>query len=96
MRTALFKELGGFDPLFPVNYGDVDLCLRARRAGFLVVYEPAALLRHDECQSRPPGTRAEERQLFQERWADWLEREDPFYSPNLTRSREDASLRGIE
>ena len=92
MRKSVFEELGGFDEQFPVNYNDVDLCLRARRAGYEVIVEPAAVLRHYECQSRQAGVRLEERYLFEQRWAAWLERGDPFYSPHLSRTREDAGL----
>jgi GT2 family glycosyltransferase len=92
MRKSVFEELGGFDESFPVNYNDVDLCLRARQAGYDVIVEPAAVLRHDECQSRQAGVRFEERYAFEQRWAAWLERGDPFYSPHLTRTREDAGL----
>jgi GT2 family glycosyltransferase len=92
MRQSVFEELGGFDESFPVNYNDVDLCLRARQAGYEVMVEPAALLRHYECQSRQAGVRLEERYLFEQRWAAWLERGDPFYSPHLRRTLEDAGL----
>jgi len=92
IRKRVFEELGGFDETFPVNYNDVDLCLRARQAGYEVIVEPAALLRHYECQSRQAGVRLEERYLFEQRWAAWLERGDPFYSPHLRRTLEDAGL----
>ena len=92
IRRQLFEELGGFDESFPVNYNDVDLCLRARQAGYEVIVEPAALLRHYECQSRQAGVRLEERYLFEQRWAAWLDRGDPFYSPYLRRTLEDAGL----
>ena len=92
MRRSVFQELGGFDESFPVNYNDVDLCLRARQAGYEVIVEPAALLRHDECQSRQAGVRLEERYLFEQRWGALLERGDPFYSPHLRRTAEDAGL----
>jgi GT2 family glycosyltransferase len=92
IRKSVFEELGGFEEAFPVNYNDVDLCLRAREAGYEVIIEPAAVLRHYECQSRAPGVRLEERERFEQRWAEWLERGDPFYSPHLTTSREDAGL----
>jgi GT2 family glycosyltransferase len=92
IRKCVFQELGGFDESFPVNYNDVDLCLRARQAGYQVIVEPAALLRHQECQSRQAGVRLEERYLFEQRWAAWLERGDPFYSPYLRRTVEDAGL----
>lgn len=92
IRRSVFAELDGFDESFPVNYNDVDLCLRARRAGYEVLVEPAAVLRHYECQSRQAGVRLEERYLFEQRWAAWLERGDPFYSPHLRRTLEDAGL----
>ena len=93
IRKRVFDELGGFDTAFAVNYNDVDLCLRAREAGFEVLYEPAAALVHREGQTRSPGTRYEERELLYQRWGNKLEQGDPFYNPNLTRVREDASLR---
>ncbi len=92
IRKSVFQELGGFDETFPVNYNDADLCLRARQAGYQVIVEPAALLRHRECQSRQAGVRLEERHAFEQRWAAWLERGDPFYSPYLRRAAEDAGL----
>jgi GT2 family glycosyltransferase len=92
IRKSVFEELGGFDESFLVNYNDVDLCLRARQAGYEVIVEPAAVLRHYECQSRQAGVRLEERYLFEQRWAAWLERGDPFYSPYLRRTQEDAGL----
>lgn len=92
IRKSVFEELGGFDESFPVNYNDVDLCLRARQAGYEVIVEPAALLRHYECQSRQAGVRLEERYLFEQRWAAWVEGGDPFYSPYLRRTIEDAGL----
>lgn len=92
VRRAVFEELGGLDTAFPVNYNDVDFCLRARRAGYEIVYEPAAVLRHYESGTRPRGTTWHERELFYERWGNLIEQGDPYYSPNLTRSREDCSL----
>jgi len=92
IRKGVFEELGGFDEAFPVNYGDADLCLRARQAGYEVLIEPAATLRHYECRTRGPGVSLEERERWQERWAEWLEADDPFYTPHLTTKREDASL----
>lgn len=92
IRHTVFQELGGFDPDFPVNYNDADLCLRARQLGYRVVFEPAARLRHSECQTRTPGVRFEERERWEERWGEFLARGDPFYSAWLTKVRENCSL----
>ena len=83
IRRHIFQELKGFDADFPVNYNDADLCLRTRAAGYEVVFEPAASLRHDECATRASGTKVEERELFWERWAELLEQPDPYFTPYL-------------
>jgi GT2 family glycosyltransferase len=93
IRRELFEKVGGFDPVFPVNYNDVDLCLRVREAGYEIVCEPGAVLRHSEGQSRAPGTRLWERERFQERWMDRLTLPDPYYSPHFDTSLEEPALR---
>jgi len=49
IRRALFEELGGFDERFFVYFDDVDLCLRARRAGWRVVHFAGAEAHHRGC-----------------------------------------------
>ena len=93
VRKQVFDEMGGFDDRFPINHNDVDLCLRIGRAGYRIVYESSAVLKHYECQTRRGGVSFPERQQWYSRWADEIDRGDPYYSPNLTRIREDASLR---
>lgn len=48
LRADVFREVGGFDEDFPVTYNDLDLCLRVRSRGYLIVYTPYALLYHYE------------------------------------------------
>ncbi|MBK4723104.1 glycosyltransferase family 2 protein [Azospirillum sp. YIM DDC1] len=49
IRRSLFEELGGFDERFFVYFDDVDLCLRARRAGWEVVHFAGAEAFHKGC-----------------------------------------------
>ncbi len=93
IRAADFRRLGGFDPGFPVNFNDVDLCFRLRAAGLTVIVDVEAELRHDESRTRTGGTTYQERQLFFQKWASTLERTDPFYTPHLAQNNEDLSLR---
>jgi glycosyltransferase involved in cell wall biosynthesis len=52
-RTALYRELGGFDETeFRVAYNDVDFCLRAVAGGQRVVVSPQAVLQHLGSASR--------------------------------------------
>ena len=92
VRRRVFEELNGFDTCFPVNYNDVDLCLRARDAGYQVICEASAVLRHQESKTRVRGVSWDERERFYARWGRLIEQGDPFYSPHLTRTKEDCSL----
>ena len=91
-RRDVFEEIGGFDEeRLPVTFNDVDLCLKLRRAGYLIVYTPFAKLYHHESATRRRSVEALETDVMRERWPDLLER-DPYYNPNLTRERADFSL----
>jgi GT2 family glycosyltransferase len=91
-RREVFEEVGGFDEAsLPVTFSDVDLCLKMRRAGYLIVYTPFAKLYHHESSSRRLSVEPRETQVMRERWADVLAN-DPFYNPNLSRVRADFSL----
>lgn len=47
MPRALFRELGGFDPVYaPAYCEDADLSLRLRSRGYRLRYEPDALVAH--------------------------------------------------
>lgn len=53
VRRSLYEELGGMDAQeFPHLWADVDLCLRARGAGYLTVWTPHATLLHEGGASR--------------------------------------------
>jgi GT2 family glycosyltransferase len=94
IKASLFRDLGGFAGKFPINYNDTDLCLRVREAGYRVVYDAGAVLRHYECQTRGRGiVTLRERESWFDCWGELVEDGDPFYSPHLTREREDLSLR---
>jgi GT2 family glycosyltransferase len=91
-----FWEVGGFDSAaFPVAYNDIDLCLKLGRKGYRVLYTPHACLHHFEAFSKSedqldPGDT--EIKTFQQRWKDVIAA-DPYYNPNLSRTREDYSFR---
>ncbi|MDR6954457.1 GT2 family glycosyltransferase [Ancylobacter sp. 3268] len=92
VTRACLDAVGGLDELrFAEDCNDIDLCLRARHAGFEVVFTPLATLIHHESASRldNPGspisaTRREEWARFEALWAP-SRHIDPHYSPNLRR-----------
>ena len=91
-RRDVFDEVGGFDEDLPVSFGDVDLCLKMRRAGYTIVYTPfAKLYYHKKSAVRQETADPHEANLMRERWPEVLAR-DPYYNPNLSRERADFSL----
>jgi GT2 family glycosyltransferase len=60
IRRQRFLDEGGLDESFPVNYNDVELCIRLLRRGYRHVYTPHAVLFHHESSSRPAGVAASE------------------------------------
>ena len=92
VKKKLFLELGGFDEEhFGVAFNDVDLCLRMRRRGLLIIYTPYAVLYHHESATRGYSLDGSEVKQLQEKWWD-VPRHDPYYNPNLTYATEDFSL----
>jgi len=82
-RADVFRAAGGFDESFPLNYNDVDYCLRLHAAGLRVVCTPHARLYHHELGTRPAEARPKELPAFQARWGTaWAH--DPFHNPNLS------------
>ena len=97
-RRELWDRLGGLSTDFRVAYNDVDFCLRARQAGFLVVFTPYAQLYHYESRTRGYEEGSEkqarfrrEQELLRSRYPEYMEQGDPYYNPNLTLSAPDFS-----
>lgn len=82
MQHQRFKDLGRLDEALPLNYNDIDLCMRAYYAGDRNVYTPFARLLHYETASRPKGVQPEELSYFREKWQSRLPdvEADPYFS----------------
>ena len=52
VRKDIWDKLGGLNEEYKVTYNDIDFCLRAREAGYRILYTPFALLYHYEGRSR--------------------------------------------
>ena len=91
VRRDDYVGLGGMDELrFPVNFNDVDLCLKLRAAGKRIVFTPHARLLHLESASRGSDDQPDRAGRFRRelanlrgRWAETL-MTDPYYNPMLS------------
>jgi GT2 family glycosyltransferase len=91
VRRELFEKLGRFDERFaPIYYEDVDLCVGLRGLGFRVLYQPAAVARHQEYGT----TSAKATELMQRNHARFVEKRQgdlvrqPSRSAGVLRARE--------
>lgn len=82
IRRDLFDQVGGLDESLAVVLNDVDLCLKADRKGYLVVFDPQAVLYHNEHTSRGRDEQdvdkelraIEEQSRFYAKWNKYLTR----------------------
>ena len=90
-KRSVYEEVGYMDEDFPVAFNDLDFCLKIRKTGKLIVYDPFVTLIHYESKSRGHEDTPEkvarfeaEIKKFQEKWKDIYEKGDPYYNPNFS------------
>ena len=91
VKKSVYEEVGGYEEKLKVAFNDVDFCLKVRRAGYLIVYNPYAELYHYESKSRGYDDTPEKMERFhneimyiREQWPDILKNGDPYYNENLS------------
>ena len=100
ISKKIYQKIDGFDEKIAVAFNDIDLCMRIREAGYLIVFTPFAELYHYESISRGDDDTPEkierfksEVNLFHKKWSDSSYMNDPYYNPNLTLDHEDFSIK---
>ena len=95
-----FWEADGFTEELAVAFNDIDLCLKLRSLGYLVVYDPYVWHIHAESKTRGPEDTPEKARRFQgeieymrSHWTAILKEGDPMYNPHLSLSKWNYSLR---
>jgi GT2 family glycosyltransferase len=89
VEKTKFDSVGGFDASnFPIELGDMDLCLRLRDAGWTTIClsEPVSIHRESATRGKAPNldlTYRREREAFQYRWQRYI-RDDPYFHPALS------------
>lgn len=52
VKRSIYEAVGGFEEKLAVAFNDVDFCLKVRKEGYLVVYQPRVEAYHYESKSR--------------------------------------------
>lgn len=86
-----WEAAGGFNEDLAVAFNDIDFCLKVRREGYLVVYEPNVELYHYESKSRGYEDTPEKQKRFlseinymKAHWSEILTKGDPYYNENFS------------
>lgn len=100
VERSSFDEVDGFDEeKLKIAFNDIDLCLKIRNTGRMIVYTPYAELIHHESKSRGHEDSPEKVKRFNSevdvmtsRWREVLAN-DPYYNPRLSLTHEDFRLK---
>lgn len=99
VKREAFEAVGGLEESLEVAFNDVDFCLKVRKKGWLVVYNPQVEMYHFESKTRGYEDTEEKRQRFElekcrlrKRWKQIFEQGDPCYNPNLSLKTCDYSM----
>ena len=77
----VFERVGGLAAELPVNYNDIDYCLKAMDHGLRTVYDADTVLYHFESSSRDTKVNDWEKSMLLERHS--TVGRDPYSNPNL-------------
>ena len=100
IKRSVYEEVGGLDEDFRVALNDIDLCMKIREKGYLIVMHPGVELFHYESKSRGSDETKKNQERFKTeirrfrtKWKQILEDGDPYYSPHLTLMYGDCQIR---
>jgi len=92
VRREVFEALGGLNEQeLPINFNDVDFCLRLREQGYLIVYTPYSLVRHHESATREPVVDPAGEAYILARWQQQL-LSDIYYHPQFELTANDFTI----
>ncbi len=101
-KKSVYQQVGGMTEELAVAFNDIDYCMKVRKSGKLVAYNPYAELYHYESKSRglEDSPKKQERyykemKYFVTKWQEEMDKGDPYYNPNLTLSKADFSLKQV-
>ncbi len=102
IRKDIFEKVGGFREALRVAFNDIDLCMKVRALGKLVIYNPYVTFHHYESKSRGLEDTPEKVQRFNNEiatfahyWNGILEHGDPYYNKNLTLRKANFALKDL-
>ena len=78
--ARFYRRAGGFDTALLGRDLMMDLCLKARRAGLRVIYDPMVTVKRS---SESETSSQISNEMLMRRWGDVIDQGDPYYNKNL-------------
>ena len=89
IKKEIYEKLGGFAVDLPLNYNDVDFCLRLRELGYTCVVDPDICVYHFEGPTKVGANAAERERFFSKHtnasdpyFSKWFDQGDPNFRLN--------------
>lgn len=99
-KRSTYEEVGYMDEDMPVAFNDLDFCLKIRKTGKLIVYDPFVSVIHYESKTRGYEDTPEkiarfeaEIEKFQNKWKEIYENGDPYYNKNFSLNSSNYGIR---
>ena len=99
-KKSIYEEVGYMNEILEVAFNDVDFCLKIRKTGKLIVYNPFIEFWHYESKTRGIEDSPEKIKRFQGEiqnfindWGEFLKQGDPYYNKNLSLDTERYDIR---
>ena len=87
-----FEQFNGFTESYKNSLYDIDLCLRMRKEGYLLVWTPFVEFSYSKRNKKIQNKK--EKNQFKTEWKKVFEKCDIYYNPNLSKNRADFRVTG--
>ena len=92
ISKKLFNKFHGFKQNYQNSFYDIDLCLRMRKEGYLIVWTP--FVEFSYLKDKRTVSIKKEENLFKEEWKTVIDNCDYYYNPNLSSKTADFKVKG--
>ena len=93
-KREVFDEVEGLNENLSQYFNGIDFCLKARKKGYLIVYEPNVKLYINKNKKLQKETEYEkEKAIFEKIWDKEIKMGDPYYNINLRLDNENCEIR---
>ncbi len=94
IEKSLFLEVGGFEDYDSFIYRSADLCLKVRKRGYKIVYNPFLRWEALNVSLSEIAYELKKEEPFYKKWKKEIEKGDPYYNVNFAQEGQTYTLKG--